>query len=178
MIRSFCSRRPAPPPRRSGDQFNPPIVVRHKHVLEDIPKPSAMPGVRSNRWQSQARLALLAVGKMPRLSGPTCPAAARLMIRSRNDNPVREPITLWLRAVTSLIGAALARLREVLEYASRNLHLPAPGTGERAVRLAKLAKWEGGLGYPPHAKDRRTKIPSGQRFRCVACVAHDSGSGG
>jgi hypothetical protein len=43
-------RRPAPPRRRSGDQFNPLIVVRHGHVLEDIPKHSlrAMPGVRSN----------------------------------------------------------------------------------------------------------------------------------
>src|SRR5215510_5903272 len=35
-------RRPAPPPRRSGDQFNPLIVVRHRHVLEDIPKPSEL----------------------------------------------------------------------------------------------------------------------------------------
>ena len=35
-------RRPAPPTRRSGDQFNPLIVVRHKHVLEDIPKPSEL----------------------------------------------------------------------------------------------------------------------------------------
>ena len=35
-------RRPAPPPRHSGDQFNPLIVVRHKHVLEDIPKPSEL----------------------------------------------------------------------------------------------------------------------------------------
>ena len=35
-------RRPAPPTRRSGDQFNPLIVVRHKHVLKDIPKPSEL----------------------------------------------------------------------------------------------------------------------------------------
>jgi hypothetical protein len=35
-------RRPAPPPRCSGDQFKPLIVVRHKHVLEDIPKPSEL----------------------------------------------------------------------------------------------------------------------------------------
>ena len=35
-------RRPAPPTRRSGDQFDPLIVVRHKHVLEDIPKPSEL----------------------------------------------------------------------------------------------------------------------------------------
>ena len=35
-------RRPAPPTRRSSDQFNPLIVVRHRHVLEDIPKPSEL----------------------------------------------------------------------------------------------------------------------------------------
>src|SRR4029453_14587615 len=35
-------RRPAPPTSRSSDQFNPLIVVRHRHVLEDIPKPSEL----------------------------------------------------------------------------------------------------------------------------------------
>src|SRR5262249_9893332 len=35
-------RRPASPTRRSSDQFNSLIVVRHRHVLEDIPKPSEL----------------------------------------------------------------------------------------------------------------------------------------
>ncbi len=48
----LVSRRPAPPTPRSSDQFNPLTVIRHRHVLEDIPKPSelaVMPGVRSKR---------------------------------------------------------------------------------------------------------------------------------
>jgi hypothetical protein len=35
-------KRKAPPTRRSSDQFNPLIVVRHRHVFEDIPKPSEL----------------------------------------------------------------------------------------------------------------------------------------
>src|SRR5262245_51778945 len=33
-------RRPAPPTRLYGNQFNPLIDLRHRHGLEDIPKPS------------------------------------------------------------------------------------------------------------------------------------------
>jgi len=35
-------RRPASTTGRSGDQFDPLVVVRHEHVLEDIPKPPAL----------------------------------------------------------------------------------------------------------------------------------------
>jgi hypothetical protein len=37
-------RRPVPPTRRSGDQFDPLIVVRHKYVIGDIPKLSSYAG--------------------------------------------------------------------------------------------------------------------------------------
>ena len=42
MIRSFCSVVHQPATRRAGDQFDPLIVVRHKHVLEDSLKPPAL----------------------------------------------------------------------------------------------------------------------------------------
>jgi hypothetical protein len=53
----LLSRRPAPPTPRSSDQFNPLIVVRHRHVLEDIPKPSELCRV-SGRNGGQFRFSL------------------------------------------------------------------------------------------------------------------------
>src|SRR5262249_42354834 len=50
-------RRPAPPTRRSSDQFNSLMVVRHRHVLEDIPKPSELCRV-SGRNGGQFRVIL------------------------------------------------------------------------------------------------------------------------
>jgi len=41
-IKVTTRSKPRPPTRRSGDQFNPLIVVRHRHMLEDIPKPSEL----------------------------------------------------------------------------------------------------------------------------------------
>jgi hypothetical protein len=93
-------RRPAPPTRRSSDQFNPLIVIRHRHVLEDIPKPSELCRV-SGRNGGQFTYSAHEMGRSPAAS------ALRLNVPVWSSPPRS---TAWLanrdsRPLSSLLSA-------------------------------------------------------------------------